>query len=45
LDDVLRNIKHSLVSDNFGGEDGGLRDVELQTRTGLEDDLELSQNL
>ncbi len=45
MHDVLRHIKRSLGSDTFGGEDGGLRDVELQTSICLEDGLELSQNL
>ena len=31
LHDGLCHIKHSLDSDAFGGEDGGLRDVEFQT--------------
>ncbi len=41
----LRHIKHSLGSDTFGGENGGLRDVEIQTSICLEDGLELRQNL
>jgi hypothetical protein len=45
LHDGLRHIKRSLDSDTFRGEDGGLRDVDLQTSICLEDGLELSQNL
>jgi hypothetical protein len=44
LYDVLRHIKGSLGSDALG-EDGGLRDVELQASILLEDMLELSQDL
>jgi hypothetical protein len=44
LQDGLRHIKSSLGRDSLG-EDGGLRDVELQASIFLEDGLELRQDL
>jgi hypothetical protein len=44
LHNGLRHIKSSLGSDALG-EDGGLREVELQASIFLEDSLDLSQDL
>jgi hypothetical protein len=44
-DDALRYIKRDLLCDTLSREDGGLRDVELQTIIYLENNLKLHQDL
>ena len=44
VDDVVRHIQHSLLSDALG-EDGSLGDVEVKSSILLEDVLEVSQDL